>query len=235
MPKKIMPVLKEDLEMGFVILDGVTYVSSRCIAEIFEKRHDNIMRDICNLECSERFRLLNFEESNYKNKQGKNMPEILMTKNGFVVLVMGFTGKKAMSFKEAYIKRYDEMEAFIQSRQVARLEYPALTDAIKSMHEDPKFYHYSNEADMINKIVLGMTAKQFRQVYDIPANESLRDHLTCYQIKRIQKLQQFDCGLVMTVTDFNERRKVLTAYFNNLNRVEGLIEPLAKPIHELQN
>lgn len=70
-------------------------VSSRSIAEYFEKRHDNVLRDIQDLDCSEEFSLLNFEESNYKDPRGKKQPEYLITRDGFMFLVMGFTGKKA--------------------------------------------------------------------------------------------------------------------------------------------
>jgi len=69
------------------------------------------------LEIPEDFRLLNFEESNYLNRQGKNQPAYKITKNGLVILAMGFTGKKAMKFKIAYIKAFDKMEQHITSQR----------------------------------------------------------------------------------------------------------------------
>lgn len=50
--------------------NGVVRADSLVVAKIFEKRHDNVVRDIRNLDCSEEFRLLNFEESSYTNLQG---------------------------------------------------------------------------------------------------------------------------------------------------------------------
>lgn len=86
--------------------NGVVRADSLVVAKIFEKRHDNVVRDIRNLDCSEEFRLLNFEESSYTNLQGHRQACFNMTRDGFVFLVMGYRGKKAASFKEAYIKRF---------------------------------------------------------------------------------------------------------------------------------
>ena len=91
-------------------------VGSRAVAESFGKRHANVLRDVEMLECSAGFRELNFELSSYASEQNKKMPEILMTKNGFVFLVMGYTGEKAALVKEAYIQQFDAMEIFIRER-----------------------------------------------------------------------------------------------------------------------
>lgn len=82
-------------EYGLYERNGQAFCSSRQVAEEFDKQHDNVLRDIRNLDCSEQFRLLNFEESSYRNEQNKKQPEYLMTKDGFVFLVMGYRGKKA--------------------------------------------------------------------------------------------------------------------------------------------
>jgi Rha family phage regulatory protein len=93
--------------------------TSRLIAKTFEKRHDNVLRDIEILGCSNGFRLLNFEESTYKNEQNKNQPEYLITKDGFTMLAFGYTGDKAMQFKESYIERFNAMEMQLQKNYIA--------------------------------------------------------------------------------------------------------------------
>ncbi|WP_342462745.1 Rha family transcriptional regulator [Arsenophonus apicola] len=83
------------------------------VANYFGKRHDNVLRAIEDLDCSEKFTVLNFEVC-YKNNElqnGKPQKYYEMTKDGFVFLVMGFTGKKAAQFKEAYIAEFNRMEA----------------------------------------------------------------------------------------------------------------------------
>jgi len=206
-------ITKDDF--GVTELKGKAVVSSRKVAEIFNKRHDNVLMDIRNLDCSKEFWLLNFEERNYKSR-GKKYPEYLMTKDGFTFLVMGYRGKKAAKFKEAYIKRFNEMEGFIKSLTSAKLEFPEFTNAIMMAHEEPKHYHYSNEINMINRIVLGMDAKKFKQVNGIEKATSIRPYLTAEQIKAIESLQKADMALVVAVPDFQERKKILKDYYDRL-------------------
>lgn len=72
-----------------------TVVSSLDVAETFGKRHDNVLKDIRELDCSDEFRLLNFEESTYLNSQNKKQPMYYMTRDGFAILVMGYNGEKS--------------------------------------------------------------------------------------------------------------------------------------------
>jgi len=104
---------------GLQVVNQRIVVSSRIIAENFEKRHDNVLRDIANLDCPIDFKHLNFEESSYTNAQCKAQPEYLMTRDGFTLLAMGYTGKKAMEFKIKYIEAFNMMEARIKNDPVA--------------------------------------------------------------------------------------------------------------------
>lgn len=96
--------------------DNKIVVSSREIAENFEKEHSKVLRAIRNLECSSEFRQANFGESSYYNEQNKQQPEYLITRDGFTLLAMGFTGKKAMQFKEAYIEAFNKMELALKTK-----------------------------------------------------------------------------------------------------------------------
>jgi Rha family phage regulatory protein len=77
-------------ETFYAISDGKQWTTSLNIAEVFGKEHKNVIRDIENLECSQAFRKLNFEPSNYVTSQGKEMPMYDITRDGFSFLVMGF-------------------------------------------------------------------------------------------------------------------------------------------------
>ncbi|WP_375750968.1 Rha family transcriptional regulator [Vibrio sp. HN007] len=79
------------------------------VAEAFNKRHDDVLRKLRNLECSSDFIDRNFAGNEYKDGTGRKLPMFEMTKNGFMFLVMGFTGKKAAAIKEAYINAFDKM------------------------------------------------------------------------------------------------------------------------------
>lgn len=89
--------------------------SSLLVAKEFGKAHAKVMRDIENLNCSDEFRLANFGDSYFRNEQGREFPMFTMTKDGFSFLVMGYTGKKAARFKEAYINAFNKMELEIRS------------------------------------------------------------------------------------------------------------------------
>jgi len=91
---------------------------SQSVAEVFEKEHFNVLRDIDGLGCSAEFRRLNFEAT-FRAVPGPNGATrqercFEMTKDGFTILAMGYTGAKAMQFKEAYIQRFNEMEASLR-------------------------------------------------------------------------------------------------------------------------
>ena len=95
--------------------EGEVFTTSRQIAELFEKEHRNVLRAIRLLECDEEFTALNFELTDFIDKNGDPRPEYLMTKDGMVFLVMGFTGKKAAQFKLLYIRAFNWMAEQIRT------------------------------------------------------------------------------------------------------------------------
>jgi Rha family phage regulatory protein len=97
--------------------NGKLVTSSRMIADKFGKRHDNILRAIQNIECSEEFNALNFEVVEHIDNKGEKRPEYIVSRDGFSFLVMGFTGKEAAKFKEEFISAFNEMERAIKQIQ----------------------------------------------------------------------------------------------------------------------
>lgn len=207
--KQLVPINEHGL---FADNHDTARVDSRYVAEAFNKRHDRVLRAIKNLECSDAFRLTNYGESSYINEQGKKQPCVCMTRNGFIFLAMGFTGKKAAQFKEAYIKQFDAMESLLKTIIAARTEFPLLTANIKLIHDEPRPYHFSNECDMLNRLVLGMTAKQFREKHGIEKGDSIRPYLSAEEIEKLETLQKVDIGLLISVSDFEQRKRHLEWY-----------------------
>jgi hypothetical protein len=124
---------------------------------------------------------------------------------------MGFTGEKAMRFKVDYIRRFNDRESFIVAQYAAKMEHPAFTDAVMMAHDEPKHYHFSNETDMINKIVIGMTAKQFKEAHGLVDVPSIRPHLTSFQISDMRALQIADVGLLAIGMEYQERKSALAS------------------------
>jgi Rha family phage regulatory protein len=195
----------------------IVRVDSLYVAEFFEKNHKEVLRDIRNIAApnsglSKEFAERNFALGSYKDKQNKKRPCYYLTRDGFTILVMGYTGKKALRFKELYIRRFNEMEELIKSLVKARTEFPLLTENIKLLHEKPKPYHFSNECDMINRIVLGKSAKQFRLENNLEKGTSIRPFLTEVQINLIEKLQKVDIGLLVAFPNYEDRKRHLEWY-----------------------
>ena len=106
--------VKSLVEVSTRTINGkeVLAVTSLQVAEHFGKEHKHVLRDIrIILEADEDgFSESNFGLSSYLTEQNKEMPMYVMSKDGFVLLVMGYTGPEAMRMKKAYIARFKEME-----------------------------------------------------------------------------------------------------------------------------
>ena len=119
--------------------DGQVFANSRDVAEYFGKRHANVLRDIrdalrSNLSSVE-FNA-NFALVPYTDSTGRSLTSEDMTKDGFTLLVMGYTGAKAMKFKMAYIKRFNEMEASLKDQQLSLPQtYGDALRALADKHE----------------------------------------------------------------------------------------------------
>ncbi|EAB8479068.1 Rha family transcriptional regulator [Salmonella enterica subsp. enterica serovar Java] len=96
--------------------------TSFAVANFFGKLHKNVLQKIRSLDCSPVFMTANFSAVEVTTQAGFDERETEayeMTKDGFVFLVMGFTGKKAARFKEAYIAEFNRMEEEIRQKNAA--------------------------------------------------------------------------------------------------------------------
>ena len=199
--------------------NGHAFCSSRQVAEEFNRQHVHILRTIDDLTAStsgvsKEFVILNFHESEYKDSSGKWNREYLMTKDGFTMVAMEIKGARARQFKETYINRFNDMEMFIKNLYEAKADFPEFTQAIMDSHEEPKHYHFSTELDMINRIVIGMSAKQFKEARGLEKVSSIRPYLAPEQANGVKVLQRIDIGLILAIPDFQQRKQILTIQYN---------------------
>ena len=82
------------------------------VAKFFGKQHQHVMRSIDDLRSNtpESFSASNFGRAEYSDEQGKPRPMFILYRDGFMLLVMGYTGKKALAMKLAYIEAFNRME-----------------------------------------------------------------------------------------------------------------------------
>lgn len=100
---------------------GHVTASSLQVAEHFGKRHGDVIRAIRNLDIPDEFSRRNFASAKYLDEQGKPRDSYHITRDGFALLAMGFTGKEAMRWKLAYIAAFNAMEARLKSLYVEPL------------------------------------------------------------------------------------------------------------------
>lgn len=83
------------------------------IAEHFDKSHKNVLQSLRALmeDCTEEFSQLNFQPTPYYDAQGKQRTMYSLTRDGFMLLSMGFTGTNATRLKIAFIEEFNRMEA----------------------------------------------------------------------------------------------------------------------------
>ncbi|ECI2457660.1 hypothetical protein AH259_11440 [Salmonella enterica subsp. enterica] len=211
-------------------VNGVPVVSTEVIAIEFGRRHDNVMQNIRSLIESGHLGALDFKDSSYTSKQNKEMPCYELTERGFLIAMPFIGGDKA---KDGQVRLVDSFiqfrelakkEAAIRAeREVARLEYRPMTDAIKRLKESegkaPEHYHFSNEVDMINRIVLGQPSARFRKENDIGKDEAIRDYLTAEQIRAITELQRADTVFITMGWSFEQRKEALKGLFDRNHRL----------------
>ena len=142
--------MKDNTTLVFIKND-TPLTTSRTVAEQFGKQHQHVMRDIRDIisqvEDESKIGRM-FHETTYADKYGRQKPMYTMTRDGFSLLAMGFTGKKALEFKLKFIDAFNRMEQalsvvpqierdarWLETRQGTKTSHRPFTDAIKMLIE----------------------------------------------------------------------------------------------------
>lgn len=125
-----------------------------------------------------------------------------MTRDGFTLLVMGYTGELAMKFKEGYIKQFNAMEAALRGKLIEREKgiavRQALTKALKQSNEDNRMHGhaYSTYTNCIYKVLFGIDAARLREKFGIKKSDNLRDCFSPEELRAVQSMECLVSGLV---------------------------------------
>lgn len=170
--RKLSP-LSKPIEVPIIVSrNGIAKTTSLDVARCFEKTHFHVLRDIEALECSDDFRKSNFGCTYYKAENNRKKYKMYeMTRDGWTLLVMGFTGKKAIRWKEKYIAAFNRMER-------------RLTRQPKAVHPDPPL----GEADLFMAVQEGIrgTLKCLAHFDDV----SLKTLYRIYSLRKIGMSQR---------------------------------------------
>jgi len=120
------------------VVNGKPVVTSKQVAEHFGKTHRHVLRDIAKeLETAGEFGETNFGLTSYTSSQNKVLPCYEMTRDGFSLVAMGFTGEKAQQWKIKYIEAFNSMERELLSGSIKFSSVmDALNEACKLMQDD---------------------------------------------------------------------------------------------------
>lgn len=130
-----------------VLRDGAASVTSLIIARDFAKAHKDVLRaiDRVRTDIGPEFDQRNFAPISYLDEKGRTYRAYSMSRDGFVMVCMGFTGPAAANWKARYIDAFNAMEA-----ELARLARPA--------NEDPRIAQMRGDLDALTDLVLSLPA-----------------------------------------------------------------------------
>lgn len=143
------------------------------------------------------------------NKGGKN-PGVWMCEELIVAFAMWINTR----FHLYVIQCFTDYQHALRSRRNIKGLHKNVTDALKDTRaeqgKETQHFHYSNEAQMINSIVVGMNYKDWLKLNDLE-DASFRDALSDEQLSRLEELEQYDAFLIEEGAEYTERKEKLEA------------------------
>ena len=127
-----------DLSQAVFIQNQQIKTNSQIVADVFNKRHEQVLRKIEFLDCPDEFSQHNFVLANYIDEQGKPRPMYEMTKDGWMFLVMGFTGEKAAQIKIAFINAFNAIATLLQNQQITAQQGIAVGSKVRLNSGSPE-------------------------------------------------------------------------------------------------
>lgn len=207
------------VEIKAVNKKEVTVVTSLDVAETFEREHKEIIRAIEGqkdadgktkhlglieqLEKGGDVPVENyFIPSEYVGENGKKYKQYFITRDGFTLLVMGFSGERAMKFKLAYIKQFNAMEKALsdkgREREKGIAVRQALTKALQQTTENERMHGhaYSTYTDLAYRSIFGRSARQLREEFNISKKDNLRDFFSTEELQKVQNTEMLISSLM---------------------------------------
>ncbi|MCT6947801.1 MAG: ORF6C domain-containing protein [Bacillus thuringiensis] len=201
--------------------NGKVVTDSLMIAEMFEKTHDNVLKDIRKqIEyAGPEFSLVNFHESNYENERGRKYLKYNLTEEAFTLVAMSYNTKEAVQMKIKFIEEFKRMKQHIQNQQ--------------QLPKDPM---------SILKLTFNVLEGQKQEIQDIKSDvKDLRENAPLYAIecdevsKVVRKLGVLLLGGKESnaYRDVSLRKKVYSDIYSQLHREFGISSYKAIKRHHL--
>nr|DAV81583.1 MAG TPA: regulatory protein [Caudoviricetes sp.] len=196
--------------------EEILTANSRDVAEHFEKDHKHVLESIRNLTAENSATKSMFIETSFESR-GKFYPQYELTRDGFSLLVMGFTGAKALEWKLKYIEAFNEMERelkrLFEERKRTEIERAKgiiirhiLTDTIKMKIADSpnKKFAYPNYTKLIYRTIFGKSLKELQVDFGVKPKETVRDYMTAEQLKEVESMEMLVSSLINLGMSYDE-------------------------------
>ena len=183
-----------NISNAVAVSDGKVTTTSLKIAEIFEKDHDKVIRTIESLQVPDNFKFSNFGvlEIPYKNGLGKTVMRkaYSITRDGFTILVMGFTGAKAMQFKIAYLEEFNRMEAKLRELQGAPVQPESPLPATRRPSFVPEAHYYGVPVISLQKLaeLVGLSTVTIHNNLKFGTGLQIVDGVDLFRVKSRREL-----------------------------------------------
>lgn len=209
----LFPTQEQNSQHLVMVSNDQVVTTSLQVAEYFDKRHADVLRQINNLITLNAKLRLGYESVTYEDSNGKKQPMYLMNRDGFTLLAMGFTGKKAIQFKIAYINAFNEMEDILRSGQENRYALSVLKSELAKVNKNLR------RAITTGRLKYG---NAYGPAGDIPSSFSLYEQDSF--IKNVKNIMA------------HVNNALLTAYFLNteLQKKDEIIQELEQTIKRIR-
>ena len=160
--KKVPADDKKSAEASLVELrNDQVVVSSRKVAENFGKLHKNVLSTIENIKAENSAVTQMFHETSYTAGTGKPYKEYFMNRDGFSLLVMGFTGKKALEWKLKYIDAFNKMEEQLRCRPLPKMSMMEMIAEIakQEVENEKRLVALEEHAESTNRVTAELERK----------------------------------------------------------------------------
>lgn len=205
-----------------VALNGNAFAESQDVCINFNKAHRETLRKIDDTirELTVQNRTVKdyFIESSYTTSRNRKYRNFLMTRDGFTLLGMSFTGDKAMEFKLKYMEAFNQMEASLRQQSFARMigkeTRKKLTDHIQESGENERMhgYGYSNYTKMAYKAI------GIKYVKPKKGQPDVRDTLSSEELSRLKNVEDLIKGAIEAGKQYDAVKEMIGMIFG-LNNV----------------
>lgn len=191
---------------------GRLFAISTEVADFLHKQHFHLLREIRSILEENKDLAIQFRMARYDHR-GKKEPCYRITETGVGLLIVKLGGRGMDAIKFAYVEQFTLMRHGMvercQAKESAKLMGRTVEDTRKKLGKETKDYHYSNEHDLCDRVLLGCTLKKYRTNNGIGENVPLSEFLSPDEIHRLADIRTDNSRMIQEGMSSEERKQAL--------------------------